>query len=207
VRYALGVTVPGGALQFDVGYRIGPKPILREIARTCSLRPGFSYLRSGGWGRWYNEHIDLRAMRDFNPDGWTDHCTRMAGVLALNPEVLGIVGVGWFYDPAVAEVSPALGYIRQTQMHNGGFLVRIGTEPHHIQDAIHRSALRKRLYEEGKYLPTCYMMAWPRRAIIGWAARVKDNPRIGFAAFAPAAVTRPKRAAPGLASATAPRAS
>lgn len=204
VRYALGITVPGGALQFDVSYHIGPKLILREIARTRSLSPGFAYLKAGGWGRWFNEHIDLRAMRDFNPDGWTDHCTRMAEVLALNPEILGIVGVGWFYDPAVAEVSPALGYIRQTQVSHGGFLVRIGTEPHHIQDAIYRSALRKRLYEEGKYLPTCYMMAWPRRAIINWAARVKTDPGIGFAAYAPAPVTRPKPVAPHLASATAP---
>lgn len=206
VRYALGLTLPGGALQFDVSYRIGPKLILREMARVRSPRPGFSYLRAGGWGRWYNEHIDLRAMRDFNPDGWTDHCTRMAEVLTLNPEVLGIVGVGWFYDPAVAEVSPALGYIRQTQMRHGGFLVRIGTEPHHIHDAIYRSALRKRLYEEGKYLPTCYMMAWPRRALIHWAARVKNDPRVAFAAFAPAPVTRPKPGAPSLAPATAPRA-
>lgn len=187
VRYALGLTVPAGALQFDPKYWIGPKLILREVTRTRSANPALAYMKSGGWGRWYNEHLDLRAALDFNPEGWTIHCATMAEVLELNPNVLGIVGVGWFYDPAVAVNSPALAYIQETQTKFGAFHVRIGTEPHHIQNAIYRSALRKRLYEEGKYLPTCYMLAWPRRAIIAWANRLKVDPSVSFNASAPIA--------------------
>jgi hypothetical protein len=191
VRYALGVTVPAGALQFDLRYRIGPKLILREINRTKSPLPALSYLRSGAWGRWYNEHLDLRAMRDFNPNGWTAHCARMAEVLELNPSVLGIVGVGWFYDPAVAENSPTLAYIQDTQTKYGAFHIRIGTEPHHIQNAIYKSALRRRLYEEGKYLPACYMLAWPRAPLLAWAKRLETDPGVGFAASDRAAQPRP----------------
>jgi len=191
VRYALGLTIPAGALQFDLLYRIGPKLILREINRTKSPLPALSYLRSGGWGRWYNEHLDLRAMREFNPDGWTAHCARMAEVLELNPSVLGIVGVGWFYDPAVAENSPTLAYIQDTQTKYGAFHVRIGTEPHHIQNAIYKSALRRRLYEEGKYLPTCYMLAWPRSPLLAWAKRLKADPSVGFASSDRVAQPRP----------------
>ena len=182
VRYALGLTVPGGALQFDPEYWIGPKLILRDMAGKKSVRPALGYLKSGGWGRWYNEHIDLRTMRDFNPDGWTAHCARMAEVLRLNTDVRGIVGVGWFYDPAVAENSPGLAYIQRTQIRHGGFLVRVGTEPHHIENAIYRSAIRRKLYEQGKYLPTCYLCAWPRQAIIGWAERLKVDPTVHFSA-------------------------
>jgi len=182
VRYALGLTIPCGALQFDPKYRIGPKLILREVGKTKSARTALAYLKSGGWGRWYNEHLDLRAMREFNPDGWTAHCARMAEVLELNSDALGIVGVGWFYDPAVAENSPGLAYIQRTQLKYGAFRVRIGTEPHHIQNAIFRSAVRRKLYEEGKYLPTCFLLAWPRRAIIAWAHRLKTDPSVGFAA-------------------------
>jgi hypothetical protein len=202
VRYALGLTVPAGALQFDLKYSIGPKLILRDVRDRGSPKSAFAYIRSGGWGRWYNEHVDLRAMREFNPEGWTAHCAKMAEVLELNPSVLGIVGVGWFYDPAVvvAENSPALDYIQNTQVKYGAFHVRIGTEPHHIQNAIYRSALRKRLYEEGKYLPTCYMLAWPRAALIAWAQRLKVDPSVAFERSEPPPSTA--RLAPSKAQAT-----
>lgn len=196
VRYALGVTVPGGALQFDLAGRIGPKLALREAKRTRSPKPLAFYLGAHAWGRWYNEHIDLRAMREFNPDGWTDHCVRMAQVLAQNPAAAGTVGAGWFYDPAVAEVSPAIGYIQKTQTRHGAFLIRIGTEPHHIENALHRSAVRRKLYEEGKYFPTCYMCAWPRKALLAWAEQLERDPSVGFAASSSADVWRMKTAAP-----------
>ncbi|HWU26951.1 MAG TPA: hypothetical protein VN154_11175 [Rhizomicrobium sp.] len=180
VRYALGLTLPGGALQFDVASHIGPKLILRQMRHVRSPEALMFYLLSRGWGRWYNEHIDLRAMREFNPDGWTDHCARMAKLLERNPDVAGIVGAGWFYDPAVAEVSPGVGYIQKTQTRHGAYLIRIGTERHHIDNALHRSATRRKLYEEGKYLPTCYMCAWPRRAVLAWARRLEREPSVGF---------------------------
>jgi hypothetical protein len=191
VRYALGVTAPGGALQFDFKYWISPKLIVRHCLKSRASHSLLAYLAAAGWGRWYNEHIDLRAMRDFNPEGWTRHCARVAEVLELNPSVRGIVGVGWFYDPAVSENSPGLAYIRKTQMKYGGFLVRVGTEPHHIQNAIYRSAVRRRLYEEGKYLPTCYLMAWPRGPLLAWAEELKRDPSVGFAASDETASARP----------------
>jgi hypothetical protein len=187
VRYALGLSVPCGALQFDVVASIGPKLILREAVTKKSLGPFAAYLKCGGWGRWYSEHIDPRAIREFNPDGWTAHCAKMAEVLQLNPEVRGILGAGWFYDPAVAENSPGLAYIQRTQMRYGGFLLRVGTEQHHIENALFRSAARRRLYEEGKYLPTCYLLAWPRRALIAWAEQLKIDPSVQFSAFDPTA--------------------
>jgi len=184
VRYALGLTLPGGALQFDLECRIGPKLIVRDLAQTWRFRPAYLYLRSHGWGRWYNEHIDLRAMREFNPEGWTAHCILMAAVLRANPGCLGIMGAGWFYDPALAQISPGLAYIHETQTRHGAFLVRIGTAPHHIENALHKSATRRRLYEEGKYMPTCYLCAWPRAALLAWARRAESDPSVGFAAVA-----------------------
>ncbi len=170
MRYALGVTAPCGALQFDLKYHISPKIVLRDALKTKASHLLIAYIGAAAWGRWYNEHIDLRAMREFNPDGWTAHCARMAEMLELNPSVRGIVGVGWFYDPAVAENSPGLAYIRETQMRYGGLLVRIGTEPHHIENAIFRSAVRRRLYEEG---------------------RLKVDPSVGFGGSEPLPKSRP----------------
>ena len=184
VRYALGVTLPGGALQFDPFDTIGPKLIVREIARSRSLRPAYQYIRSSAWRRWYSEHMDLRAARQFTPTGWTDHCLRMAEVLRLNSKVAGIVGAGWFYDPALEEASPAIAYIQRTQTRNGAFLVKLPTEPHHVENALYRSASRTRLYKEGRYTPACYLCAWPRRPLLAWAERTRRDPACGFSGYA-----------------------
>jgi len=181
VRYALGITLPAGALQFDVG-RIGPKLVAREMLRSRSFRVGISYLKALGWRRWYYEHMDLRAARHFNAEGWTDHCLRMVEILRLNVDMAGIVGAGWFYDPALAEVSPGLSYIQKTQTRYGAFLLKLPTEPHHIENALYRSASRRRLYEEGRYKPACYMCVWPRKGVLRWVERLKHDAGAAFGA-------------------------
>ena len=112
VRYALGLTVPCGALQFDLNGVVGPKLIARDLVATRSLRSTAGYLASRGWGRWYSNHIDLRAIKEFTPEGWTASFARIAELLALNPSVRGVAGVAWFYDPALVRVSPASGLYR-----------------------------------------------------------------------------------------------
>jgi len=171
VRYALGLTVPGGALQFDPSYRIGPKLILRDWASSRSARAVFAYVKSGAWGRWYRFHLDLRWMREFHAEGWNRFYGRMAEALTLNPNVLGIVSMGWFYDPQVAAITPNLAYV-QAPIAHGAFRVHIGSNPNEIQNATFRSAARRELYDRGEYVPTSYLMAWPRAALISWAGQV-----------------------------------
>lgn len=189
VRYALGVTVPCGALQFDLDGRIGPKLILRDVLARKSFRSPLSYTASWGWGRWYNIHMDLRAMKDFTPDGWTASCVRLAEMLKANPDVRGVNGVSWFYDPHVAEITPHLGYLQQTPSRHGAFLVHIGTASHDIENATVRSPIRKKHYDEGKYVPTSYLLAWPRRALIAWANRLETDPSVRFSNHTPVGAT------------------
>ena len=101
-------------------------------------------------------------------------------MLALNPDVGGVTGVGWIYDPKVSEISPRLGYVQQTQAWHGAFLANMGTSSHHVANAVFKSPTRRKLCDEGKYIPTCYLIAWPRRALIKWSARLKLDPSIGF---------------------------
>ena len=180
VRYALGLTIPCGALQFDLNGRIGPKLIARDLVATKSLRSTISYLASCGWGRWYSNHIDIRAMKQFAPEGWTASFATIAELLSLNPSVRGVAGVGWFYDPELARVSPRLAYIRETPVRNGAFLVRMKTQEHDVANALTRSPSRKKLHESGHYSPACYLLGWPRAALLDWAARLKLDPSIAF---------------------------
>jgi hypothetical protein len=149
------------------------------------LRPTLKYLASRGWGRWYGNHIDLRAIKAFAPEGWTASFARIAELLALNPSVRGVAGVAWFYDPELARVSPHLTYIRETPVQHGAFLVRMKTQEHDIANAIANSLTRRRLHGRGDYSPTCYLIGWPRRFLLEWAARLKIDPSVAFGNLQP----------------------
>jgi hypothetical protein len=190
VRYALGLTVPAGALQFDPIYRIGPKLILREIARLHSPRPAWHYIGACGLGRWYNVHLDTRAVKEFTPEGWTRAFVTVAGVLAMNPSVRGAASAGWLFDPQLAEVSPELGYI-QTPMKHGAFRIRIGSGADTVRNATRHSAVRRKACEEGRYAPAAFLMAWPRTALIAWARRLESDVRLQFGGPPSAQMRRP----------------
>jgi hypothetical protein len=179
IRYALGLTVPCGAHQLDLKGRVGPKLIFRDVISARSPHSALAYAACRGWGPWYSNHLDLRAMKEFSPKGWTSSFIRIAEMLKLNPHVRGVAGVSWFHDPCVGAISPHLGYI-QTPTHHGAFLAHLGSGSRHVDNATVRSFVRTKLFEEGKYLPTCYLLAWPRKSLISWAERVKKNPSIGF---------------------------
>jgi len=186
VRYALGLTIPCGALQLDLNGGIGPKLIARDLIKTKSLRATIGYLASQGWGRWYRNHLDLRAIKEFTPEGWTASFARIAELLALNPSVRGVTGVGWFYDPELTRVSPRLAYIGQTLRRRGAFLVKMKTQPHDIENALTRSFTRKRLYAKGEYAPACYLVGWPRSQLLDWATQLKLDARVAFGNGEPA---------------------
>ncbi|HYG25449.1 MAG TPA: hypothetical protein VD906_00925 [Caulobacteraceae bacterium] len=181
VRYATGLTVPCGAMAVDLHARIGPKLLLRDLASPRGPKALAGYLTGGGLGVWLSDHIDVRDTRDMNPAGWTRLFERIADLLEANPAIRGVIGVGWIYDPVVGQITPRLDYCRKTQVENGAFLIRVETGEHHTANATATSATRRRLVEEGKYVPTCYLIAWPRRPLIGWARRVKSDPSLAFA--------------------------
>ena len=126
------------------------------------------YVAATAWRRWYNTHIDPRDMSEFNPVGWTQSFSRIADMLEINPAVCGAAGVSWYYDPKVGEISPNLAYLRRNQMENGAFSLRLGPGAQHTSNALFASRMRQALYESGSYVPTAYLIAWPRTKLIAW---------------------------------------
>ncbi len=82
-----------------------------------------------------------------------------------------MVGTSWFYDPALPAISPRLAYLQQRPLEAGAFLVRHGRGAIYTERATLTSETRRKLYEEGKYLPVCFSLVWPRDALIAWAER------------------------------------
>lgn len=110
-------------------------------------------------------HGDMRA--DLTQGARVQSDARLAGMLEHNPEIKGWVAQSWFLDPAIETISPHLAYRRAERQPHGAWLFRVGGDRH--GHALVRSATRRKLHDQGKYVPTVYMLVWPRKAMIAWS--------------------------------------
>ena len=118
----------------------------------------------------YVTHTHLSLVREFTPEARDECHARIAEMLELHPEMKGVFASGWLYDPALEEVSPRLAYLRKRPQENGAWVFRVGEDID--GGALAKSATRRKLYEEGKYVPTGYLVVWSRKKIISWAKQL-----------------------------------
>ena len=93
---------------------------------------------------------------------------RMAQSMKLQPQIRGLVASSWLHSPDTMRVSPHMTVLSRTLLDNGALVVR-----HHAADldcgVFYRSPERKKLYEEGQFLPTHGLVIWPRKEMLAWA--------------------------------------
>jgi len=171
---ALTVTIPParGGLQRRARHAAGA-----AFRAFVQHGPGSAirWLTDFGVGPLAELHVDTRNLRDFNREGFYRCYRRLAALLDLRPDIVGIYGASWIYDPQLAVVSPSLSFARETAAEGGGRFVRLRTDPVQVQYALTRSATRRRLHESGRYDPVCYGMYWARRSLIGWTERSSEG--------------------------------
>jgi hypothetical protein len=168
LRFVAGLTVPGGAEVLDLRSKPGLRVLLQLLRRqpvSLHLRALLSASRSDPW---FRIHTEKRYLRHFHEAGWDAFYRRVAGLLVLHPEVHGVVGTAWFFDPQLDEVSPRLAYLRNP-LARGAFLVAGRTSQFDIVSATTNSEARKQLYEQGRYVPVPHTLVWPRQALLAWA--------------------------------------
>ncbi len=125
-----------------------------------------------GFRPFFDMHTDTHdpdLMSDFNAEGWIRFYKRCADILKSNTYIGGVRGTSWFFDPKIKEVSPRLSYLQDIVLENGGRSFYIGPSDDAVKDATLKSKTRRKLYEEGKYFPTRYMLIWPRKSLIKWS--------------------------------------
>ena len=122
---------------------------------------------SGGRRGFYQSHTDSPDLEDFNEEGWHRCYLMIAEMLERNPEIKGMFGASWFYDPQLAEVSPRLMYLQRVQLEGGAQMFHLCED--HSGNALAKSKSRIKLYEDGKYRPQEYLIVWPRKEMIKWA--------------------------------------
>jgi hypothetical protein len=127
--------------------------------------------RFGGFRPYFQIHTHTFNLDAFNEAGWEECYLCCAELYNIHPNVLGMFGSSWFYDPALATISPRLAYLRDTPCNNGAILMLVVKGGDAINLSISTSPSRRKLYEDGKYVPTSFMLVWSRKAQIEWAAR------------------------------------
>lgn len=158
---------PAGCLKTEMHAGVPRRMLVKvkplELPRFCSLA-----LRLGGFSPFFEIHLDVRYRKKLTPEGWEDALRQVGQTMKLLPEIKGITGASWFFDPVVAEVSPRLSYLRQFIENNGGLFFYAGTNQRVVELATSASESRKRLHEEGSYKPASYLTIWPRAKVLEW---------------------------------------
>lgn len=155
-----------------VGRRILTTGGIKDIPRRLA-----TFARIGGFKPFFEIHTHLSYLDEFNQEGWNECYRCCAELYGLHPDVLGMYGGSWFYDPALAKISPRLSYLREIPQKGGACLLFDSINEQSTHDATSTSPTRQQLYAEGAYHPKSYALIWPRTEQVNWA---KTNQIVGY---------------------------
>jgi hypothetical protein len=142
------------------------------LSATAVLRRGpraaaHVFLRCGGRAPFLEGHThDPVARAYWNEAGWGEALRLAALALPALPRARGVFGTAWFYDPAILEISPRIGFAQNLQVGRGAHRIRIGSNEEAIANATATSSERRNRYQDGRYLPTDYALIWSRADLI-----------------------------------------
>lgn len=132
----------------------------RPLAMWHALE--FFARRVGGFAPFLENHVHPGMLAHFHAAG-RERCYRLvAQLLQRWPDSRGLMGLSWYYDPAVAKISPRLAYLRDVPAGGGALFLPADGGDDVVRGAVATSPTRRRLYDEGRYCPTRYLMAWAR---------------------------------------------
>lgn len=171
VRFSLVLSVPGARTQtIDLSSPMGPGQVVRNGRDGYGWGQLVAYVKAQGWKKpWLEVHTESRHTADFTEEGWDRAWATAAAICKRRPELAGMIGSSWFYDPPLETISPRLAYLRLNPLKGGAFIIHQGPGEIHSERAGATSPTRRAMIESGEYTPRCWQVAWPRTALIAWA--------------------------------------
>ncbi len=161
--------VPCGAQLIDVRSGVPRSLLYRQTACGALDLLGYMLASLGGFKVLYELHMDPRLVLEFNANGWMRCYARIADLLEIQPEIRGVFGTSWWFDPALATISRRLGFLREIPLSGGARLFRSCSTQASLDNATANSRERQAAVDEGAYRPTDWSMVWSRKALIAWA--------------------------------------
>ena len=178
VRFSLALSVPGALTQtIDLSSPMGPGQVVRNGRDGYGWSQLIAYVKASGWNKpWLEVHTESRHTADFTEAGWDRAWATAAAICKRRPELAGMIGSSWFYDPPLETISPRLAYLRLNPLKGGAFIIHQGPAPIHSERAGATSPTRRAMIESGEYLPRSWLVAWPKSTLIPWADARQDQP-------------------------------
>ncbi|MCG7499644.1 hypothetical protein MHO82_22525 [Vibrio sp. Of7-15] len=138
------------------------------ISQACyGLKTLYLDLR-GNYKRLFELHMDDRRIQPhFLEEGWIRLYKEVAKEVLCQPNISGVFAQSWFWDKAVGDISKNTQYLRSIPEQGGAKFFKL-SESDADKSAALNNKKRKRLYVEGQYKPTGYLMIWPRKALLEW---------------------------------------
>ena len=144
--------------------------IARSLLFKAGLRQAAKFSQAIARCRGIKPFLELHMHPDFtsgfNPEGWIETYENLADFLVANPSFLGVQSTSWFLDPALAEISPHLSYLRQVPELCGATILYAGEDDCNHSGAFLTSQTRRDLYASGHYIPRLFTRIWPRELLI-----------------------------------------
>lgn len=165
--------IPMGECSVEVSEGPGLRKLFR--CRPVSLMQALRVLRlaAGALTPVFQAHIHLLAAGQSRDRDFLDTHHRIADLIAANDEVKVFVGESWMDDPNLEFITPHHTLLWRMVTQGGGVLVRVSRDETTRDRALAASALRRELFEDGKYVPATYMRIWPRDAMVRWSERFR----------------------------------
>ena len=93
-----------------------------------------------------------RWLRGFNEEGWNDAWATAAEICRTRPELAGMIGSSWFYDPPLTEISPRLAHLRLNPLIEGA-KIEMDTHKKHELQRLKEAAQKELLAQLEKSMP------------------------------------------------------
>ena len=96
----------------------------------------------GGFKPFFEIHTHLSYKEEFNEEGWNECYRCCSDLYTLHPKVLGMYGGSWFYDPALAQISPRLAYLREIPQKGGAIVLfdSVNTQASHDPESVKKAS-------------------------------------------------------------------
>ncbi|CAN5812012.1 hypothetical protein BH11PSE12_BH11PSE12_21780 [soil metagenome] len=160
--------IPAGAQLVEIS-GVPRRVILRNLSQLPAALPFFLF-KTKGFKPFYEIHTHSGNLTEFSLDGWNRCYVRIGELLKLNPEIKGMLGGSWFYDPFLSVISPRLEYLRGIPCENGA-KVFFSQDEGADSSALSKSESRKKMYVDGKYTPKAFLLVWARDDLINFSER------------------------------------
>jgi hypothetical protein len=166
--------IPAGGQLIDPGSGVPHSLLLRPPLSSIPRKLGYVTMFCRGFRPFAEFHTHERMRHLFTPSGWEYCFRRLPAVFRSYPQLKGVMGGSWFFDPQLETISPSLAFVREVPTRWGGIIMRWSVDdPGAMSGALAMSQHRRDLYDQGLYQPTIYFLVAAKSGILRHARDIR----------------------------------